>query len=132
MTQDTQETMDKMLAEIRKTKMLTDNPFGLNVIFMGSKDDALDDFTFSWLDMTIQEGVRFFVSVGNANKNVFKVIKESSGIIIYRLLTPSIANMQEAEAMGADPLVATGVDEGGAHLREHLELLQLYQLWLML
>lgn len=111
--QDIQETIDRMRAEIRKTRTLTDKPFGLNVILMGSKDDALDDFTSAWLDMATQEKVRFFVSVGNANRNAFKLIKKNDGIIIHRPLTPTVANMREAEAMGADLLVATGIDEGG-------------------
>jgi len=111
--QNVEETAERMRAEIRKTRELTDKPFGLNVILMCDKDDDVDNFTSSWLNVAFQEQVRFFVSVGNANKNVFKLIKQNGGIIIHRPLTPTVANMQEAEAMGANLLVATGIDEGG-------------------
>lgn len=110
---DTQETVERIRAEIRKTRELTDKPFGLNVIFMGAKDDPVDDFNAAWLQVAFEEQVRFFVTVGHANKNIFDLIKRNGGTIIHRPLTPTVANMQEAEALGADLLVATGHDEGG-------------------
>lgn len=109
----TKETVERMRAEIRKTRALTDKPFGLNVIFMDAPDAPVDDFNAAWLRMALEEQVRFFVCVGNANKDLFALIRQHGGIVIHRPLTPTIDNMREAEALGADLLVATGIDEGG-------------------
>lgn len=107
------ETVARICTEIRMTRAATDHPFGINIIFMGAADDPVDSFNAMLLEVAIQEGVKHFVSVGNANARVFRCIKFCNGTVIHRPLTPTVANMREAEAMGADLLVATGHDEGG-------------------
>lgn len=109
----TGDTVERMRAEIRKTRALTDQPFGLNVIFMDGVEAPVDEFNAAWLRMAFEEQVRFFVCVGNANRDLFALIRQHGGVVIHRPLTPTIANMREAEALGADLLVATGIDEGG-------------------
>ncbi|RAI70890.1 2-nitropropane dioxygenase [Pseudomonas fluorescens] len=113
LTTDPKETIERMRSEIRKVRALTDKPFGLNVLLMGMGDDPLDEFTTNWITMAAEEGVTHFVSVGNASKHAFGLMKEFGGTIIHRPLTPTVAKMREAEALGADVLVATGYDEGG-------------------
>ena len=110
---DDAETIDRMRAEIRQAAALTDKPVGLNVLLMGARSDPLDEFTAKWIHMALDEGVRHFVSIGNASEHAFAMMKNDNGIIIHRPLTPSVANMREAEGIGADILVATGYDEGG-------------------
>ncbi|MDD1963828.1 nitronate monooxygenase [Pseudomonas putida] len=111
LAKDPDETIERMRSEIRKVLTLTDKPFGLNVLLMS--DESLDEFTQKWVRMASDEGVRHFVSVGNACEQAFGFMKELDGIIIHRPLTPTVANMRQAEALGADVLVATGYDEGG-------------------
>ncbi|WP_192564447.1 nitronate monooxygenase [Pseudomonas gozinkensis] len=111
LTTDMNETIERMRSEIRKVRTLTDKPFGLNVLLMSG--EALDEFTKSWVTMAAEEGVTHFVSVGNASEQAFGFMKEFGGTIIHRPLTPTVDNMREAEALGADVLVATGYDEGG-------------------
>ena len=106
-----EETIERMRAEIRKTRKMTAKPFGLNVILMG--DDPLDEFNTAWIAMAVEEGVKHFVSVGTATERAFNFMKQDGGTLIHRPLTPTVANMQQAEALGADVLVATGHDEGG-------------------
>ncbi len=108
---NTAETIERMRTEIRKVRTLTNKSFGLNVLLM--TDGPLDDFTTDWLNMAFEEGVRHFVTVGSASGPAFALIKKNNGAIIHRPLTPTVANMREAEALGADILVATGYDEGG-------------------
>ncbi len=113
MTSDPLETVARMRAEIRKAQTLTRKPVGLNVLLMQDSGGPLDDFTARWIAMAKEEGVRHFVSVGNASDQAFAALKADGGVIIHRPLTPTVANMRQAEAMGADVLVATGYDEGG-------------------
>lgn len=107
----TEETVERMRAEIRKTRGMTDKPFGLNVILTGS--EAPDAFNTAWITMALEEGVTHFVSVGNATERAFRLMKQEGATLIHRPLTPTVANMRQAEALGADVLVATGHDEGG-------------------
>lgn len=106
-----EETIERMRAEIRKTRSLTSKPFGLNVLLMNN--GPLDEFTASWINMALEEGVRHFVSVGYVVEEAFRLMKQGNAIIIHRPLTPTVENMREAESLGADILVATGYDEGG-------------------
>lgn len=106
-----QEAVERMRAEIRRTRRMTGQPFGLNVILRS--DEPLDDFNAAWITMAAEEGVTHFVSVGNACERAFALMKQGGGKLIHRPLTPTVANMRQAEAWGADALVATGHDEGG-------------------
>lgn len=113
LTTDLTETIERLRQEIRQTKKLTDKPFGLNLIIMTENGEKPDEFLTALLAMAFEEKVRHFAIVGNAHQEIFNQIKAQGGVIIYRPLTPTVANMQEAERFGADILVATGYDEGG-------------------
>lgn len=107
-------TYQKMREEIQKTKSLTNKNFGINILLPNNP------FSQALLDAGLDEGVRVFATVGDANPEIFKRIKDAGAIIIHRPLDPTSANMQEAEKMGADILVATGYDEGGVIPNQHI------------
>ena len=102
-----EEAYDRMRAEMRKTKQLTDKNFGVNILLPNNP------FSDALLKAVFDEGVRYFATVGQADEAVFQQIKAHNGIIIHRPLAPTSGEMQEAERLGADLLVATGYDEGG-------------------
>lgn len=107
------ETAERMRKEIQKTQTLTDKPFGINILLGGENIDENNPFLNGLLNVSFEEKVKYFVTVGEVNKKVFAQIKNHGGTIIHRPLTPTIAKMKYAEAVGADILVATGYDEGG-------------------
>jgi enoyl-[acyl-carrier protein] reductase II len=105
------EIFDRLKAEIRKVKTLTDKPFGVPVMLSNdlSTVDAI-------ADLLIDEGVRVVLLNGLEGfdyEPLMKKFKENNMKTIFRSLTPSIDNAQYAEKIGADILVATGFDEGG-------------------
>ena len=100
-------TYQKFREEIQKTKSITDKNFGINVLL------PINPFSEALLNAAIDEGVKYFATVGDADSIVFKKIKENNGVIIHRPLNPNSENMREAESLGVDLLVATGYDEGG-------------------
>ncbi len=108
-----EETAEKMRVEIRKTKALTEKPFGVNLIPIPEND--------VWTPLIMQvikeEGVRAVVYTGYGESAVipalFKELKDAGIIIIYRDLNPTPENTRLAETAGADIIVATGFDEGG-------------------
>lgn len=113
LTSDPKETAERMRNEIRKTRELTSNSFGLNIISSGEERDKDNPFYNELLRVAFEENIKYFAIVGEANKVLFDKIKEHNGVIIYRPITPTPEIMKVAEKMGADLLVATGYDEGG-------------------
>ncbi|WP_052738037.1 nitronate monooxygenase family protein [Bacillus sp. SA1-12] len=72
-----------------------------------------DPYTQTVLTISLEEGVKTFVSVGNVNKTLFKQIKDHHATLIHRESTPTPDAARMAEISGADIIIATGYDEGG-------------------
>lgn len=108
-----EETAQKMREEIRKTKMLTEKPFGVNLI----PTPENDIWTPPILRVIKEEGVKVVVYTGYGEGAVipalFNALRDAGISIIYRDINPTPENTRLAEAAGADILVATGFDEGG-------------------
>ncbi|QGN37851.1 NAD(P)H-dependent flavin oxidoreductase [Klebsiella oxytoca] len=108
-----EETAEKMREEIRKTKRLTEKPFGVNLIPAPENDI----WTPPILQVIKEEGVRAVVYTGYGEGGViptlFNELKEAGIAIIYRDINPTPVNTRLAEEAGADIIVATGFDEGG-------------------
>lgn len=106
-------TAEKMREEIRKTKKLTEKPFGVNLI----PTPENDIWTSPILKVIKEEGVHAVVYTGYGDGAIipalFDELKAAGIIIIYRDINPTPANTHEAERAGADIIVATGFDEGG-------------------
>ncbi|MGW8029603.1 NAD(P)H-dependent flavin oxidoreductase [Staphylococcus xylosus] len=102
------ETTEHMRKEIKKIKQLTNKPFASTI--MVSEDLT---YTYYIVDMLIEENVPVVLINGLLDEEIFKKLKQNDMKIIFRPLTPTIANAQASEAMGADVFVATGFDEGG-------------------
>lgn len=106
-------TAEKMREEIRKTKKLTEKPFGVNLI----PTPENDIWTPPILKVIKEEGVHAVVYTGYGDGAIipalFDELKAAGIIIIYRDINPTPANTHEAERAGADIIVATGFDEGG-------------------
>lgn len=106
-------TAEKMREEIRKTKMLTEKPFGVNLIPTAENDI----WTPAILKVIKEEAVHAVVYTGYGEGSLipalFDELKNAGIKIIYRDINPSPENTRLAEAAGADIIVATGFDEGG-------------------
>lgn len=106
-------TAEKLREEIRKTKLLTEKPFGVNLIPTAQNDI----WTPPILKVIKEEGVKAVVYTGYGEGAIipalFDELKTAGITIIYRDINPTPANTREAERFGADIIVATGFDEGG-------------------
>jgi len=102
-----------MREEIRKTKALTEKPFGVNLIPTAENDI----WTPSIIKVIKEEAVHAVVYTGYGEGSLipalFDELKTAGINIIYRDINPSPENTRLAEAAGADIIVATGFDEGG-------------------
>ena len=104
------ETVEEMRKTIRRTKKLTDKPFGINVF-----PKAADPYGFSEATIRLakEEGVKVLVVAGNISVDEIKSWKNDGLIVIMREPNPTVRGAIEAEKAGADIIVATGCDEGG-------------------
>lgn len=109
---------DNCIAEVKKMKDLTDQPFGINLPLMFLKDENMIKFV-------VQSGVKFVTtSAGNPEKLV-NILKEQ-GIVVYHAVPTVKAAMKAVEA-GVDGLVVEGSEGGGFKNPEEVSLLVLLQ-----
>ena len=90
--------------EIRKTKELTDKPFGVNIMLLSENADELSE-------IVIEEGVKVITTgAGNPGKYIEKWKK--AGIKVIPVV-PSVALAKRMERAGADAVIAEGCESGG-------------------
>lgn len=99
---------DMLRDEIRKTKEMTDKPFGVNLML-------LDSDTKNRFEILLKENVAV-VTTGAGNPGPFiSEVKENGMKIIP--VCPSVALAQRVEKQGADAVVVEGMEAGG-HIGE--------------
>lgn len=99
---------DMLRDEIRKTKEMTDKPFGVNLML-------LDSDTKNRFEILLKENVAV-VTTGAGNPGPFiSEVKENGMKIIP--VCPSVALAQRVEKQGADAIVVEGMEAGG-HIGE--------------
>jgi len=103
---------ERVREEIRKTKELTDKPFGVNIMLMSPHAAAISD-------VVIEEGVKV-VTTGAGNPGRYIEKWKAAGIIVIPVV-PSVAFAKRLERSGADALVVEGTEAGG-HIGEQTTL----------
>jgi enoyl-[acyl-carrier protein] reductase II len=90
--------------EIRKTKSLTDKPFGVNIMLMAANKDEV-------VDVICSEKVAF-VTLGAGNPVPYIDKLHQAGIKVIPVV-PSVKLAKRVEAAGADAIVIEGMEAGG-------------------
>lgn len=94
--------------EIRKAKSITSNPFGVNLMLMMES-------VAEQIDVCIEEGVQV-VTTGAGNPGIYMEKLKSAGIKVIPVI-PSVALAKRMEKIGADAVIAEGMEAGG-HIGE--------------
>lgn len=93
--------------EIRKTRNLTNHPFGVNLAI--SQHHAVDEL----LDVVVEERVPVITLTGG---NPAPIFQRLAGVPVRKLvLVAAVRQAQKAESLGADAVMAVG-QEGGGHI----------------
>ena len=95
-------------AEIRKTKELTDKPFGVNIMLLSDNAEEI-------AHMVCEEGVKV-VTTGAGNPGKYIEMWKAHGIIVIPVVA-SVALAIRMQRCGVDALVAEGSEAGG-HIGE--------------
>lgn len=92
-------------AEIRKTRELTDKPFGVNILL------AMEHRAQASLEAALEEGVRIFATTGGNPEKLTTLLKDAGATVMH--VVPSVRHAVKAEAAGVDVVVAEGTEAGG-------------------
>ena len=101
---------------LRKTKLATDNPFGVNIPLLYPEIDRL-------IDIILRERVKIvFTSAGSPKK--WTSLLHDHGILVAHVVS-SAAFAAKSESAGVDAIVAEGFEAGGHNGREETTTLTL-------
>jgi len=100
---------DVLREQIKKTKLATSKPFGVNVPLLYPEQEKL-------MEILVEEGVKIvFTSAGNPKK--WTGFLHDHGILVAHVVS-SAAFAEKSEAAGVDAIVAEGFEAGGHDGRE--------------
>lgn len=91
-------------ANIDKVKSITDKPFGVNIMLLSPFADDI-------VDLVIEEGVKV-VTTGAGNPGKYMERFHEAGMTVIPVV-PSVALAKRMEKLGADAVVAEGMEAGG-------------------
>lgn len=97
---------ERLRAEIRKARSLTNKPFGINIPIYRPN-------AFEALEIAIEEGVKTITTSAGDPVKLIKRVKEAGLKMLQVVATVEMA--KKAEAVGADAVIAIGA-EGGGHV----------------
>ena len=100
--------VDILRNEIKKAKAITSNPFGVNLMLMMPNIEEQ-------IDICIEEGVKV-VTTGAGNPGIYMEKLKAAGIKVIPVVA-SVALAKRMEKIGADAVVAEGMEAGG-HIGE--------------
>ena len=96
--------IDYLRDQIRKTKSMTDKPFGVNIMLMSPNAEEL-------ARLVVEEKVPV-VTTGAGNPGKYMEAWKAAGIKVIPVV-PSVALAKRMERAGADAVVAEGTESGG-------------------
>ena len=97
--------------EIRKTKSLTDKPFGVNINLFGRPIPPVPNEEF--IEVLIGEGVKAVETSGvRSPEQYLPRLKQGNVKVIHKVTT--IRHALSAERIGADVITLVGAEQGGA------------------
>ncbi len=96
--------IDYLRDQIRKTKSMTDKPFGVNIMLMSPNAEEL-------AKLVVEEKVPI-VTTGAGNPGKYMEAWKAAGIKVIPVV-PSVALAKRMERAGADAVVAEGTESGG-------------------
>jgi len=101
-------TKEELREEIRKTKSLTDKPFGVNLnLFPMMRQRSVEED----IDLFIDEGVETIESSGASPEPYVPRLKEAGIKIMHKV--PGVRFAQKAERVGADAVAIVGFECAG-------------------
>lgn len=109
LTTDPVETAERMRAEIRKTRSLTDKPFGAELMIFG-EPGPFDEPLFN---VYLEEDIQAVLCLNDVPQEWVDKLHAAGKKCIHKDIFATVASFKKAEKMGYDAVVVAGVDCGG-------------------
>jgi len=102
---------DLFREQVRKTRQLTDRPFGVNIplLFPDSREI---------LEISLEEGIRIVVTSAGSPKRAMGPLKAAGCTVLHVVANPALA--VKCEDAGCDAVICEGFEAGGHNGREEL------------
>jgi NAD(P)H-dependent flavin oxidoreductase YrpB (nitropropane dioxygenase family) len=113
-------TTQALREEIRKTKSLTDKPFGININLFPMISPLPHE---EYIDAALEEGVTVFETSGRSPENLVPRIKKGNAVFMHKCAR--LRDARTAERVGADIVEIVGFECGGHPSRENITSLVL-------
>ncbi len=101
---------EALRAEIRKTRTLTDKPFGVNISML-PEVGSIADRTLQFLDVVCEENIPFVETAGRKPDLLMDQLKEAGIKVIHKLT--SVRHALSAQRVGVDAVTMIGYGSGG-------------------
>jgi len=108
-TAESFETPDDLAQEIRKTRTLTDRPFGVNLSMV--PEFGPPERTLKFCEVVVAEGVSVVETAGRSPKPLMPVLKDGGVKVIHKLT--SVRHALSAQKLGVDAVTLIGYGSGG-------------------
>src|SRR5262250_1951400 len=96
--------LDAVRDEIRKMRVLTDKPFGVNIAQLFVRDPSIVEFV-------VEQGVKFVTTSAGDPTKYTRALKDA-GLVVFHVV-PTLRAAQKAVDAGVDGLVVEGGEGGG-------------------
>jgi len=108
-TAESLETPEDLRTEIKKTRDLTDKPFGINLSMV--PEFGLPERTLKFCDVVVEEGVKVVETAGRSPQPLMPRLKEGDVKVIHKLT--SVKHALSAQRLGVDAVTMIGFGSGG-------------------
>jgi NADH:quinone reductase (non-electrogenic) len=108
-TAESLETPEDLREEIKKTRDLTDKPFGVNLSMV--PEFGLPERTLKFCDIVVEEGVKVVETAGRSPEPLIPKLKQGGVKIIHKLT--SVRHALSAQRLGVDAVTMIGFGSGG-------------------
>jgi nitronate monooxygenase len=108
-TAESFETPEDLREEIKKTRAMTDKPFGVNLSMV--PELGLPERTLRFCEVVCEEGVGVVETAGRSPKPLMPMLKQSGVKVIHKLT--SVRHGLSAQKLGVDAVTMIGFGSGG-------------------
>jgi nitronate monooxygenase len=105
----THQTKQELIEEIRKTRTLTDKPFGVNISMLPKA--TKDEKTYQFFEAVIENDVKVVETAGRSPEAFVSNLKKAGIKLIHKV--PAVRYAKKAERIGSDAVIIVGFECGG-------------------
>lgn len=110
-------TPEELREEIRKTKKLTQKPFGVNITLLPSMRQIPND---GFVQIVVEEKVSVVETSGGRPEKYIEILKRAGVKVMHKV--GSVKHAKNAEKIGCDAVIAVGFEGAGHPLMDDVSL----------